>query len=117
MKSNCCNSDLVRFNDNYNECFVCGRLHIKMNDNDIKKILEKYYFTNDYTRQNLIDEINEYAHIVFQKNNAPKSQKFSFMPPLPDGLICGSNCDDNYKNGWIDCWNELQKNKDHENSR
>lgn len=33
------------------------------------------------------------------------------MPSLPDGLIEGSNCDDNYKQGWLDCWHKVKGNE------
>lgn len=29
------------------------------------------------------------------------------MPELPDGLVEGSNCDDNFKAGWIACWEKF----------
>lgn len=31
------------------------------------------------------------------------------MPKLPDGLDDDSNCDHNFKLGWIACWKKLQE--------
>lgn len=39
------------------------------------------------------------------------SSKPVVMPSLPDGLVEGSNCDDNYRQGWIDCWNKIKGNE------
>ena len=47
----------------------------------------------------------EYAQYKVNEFNKP-----DVMPPLPDRLVEGSNCDDNYKKGWIDCWNKVKGN-------
>lgn len=36
---------------------------------------------------------------------------FSVMPSLPDGLDDNSNCDHNFKLGWIACWEKLKGNE------
>ena len=36
---------------------------------------------------------------------------FGVMPSLPDGLDDDSNCDHNFKLGWIACWKALTGNE------
>ena len=38
------------------------------------------------------------------------------MPELPDGLNDDSNCDHNYKLGWIACWDKLCKGNNEPNT-
>jgi len=38
--------------------------------------------------------------------------QFGVMPSLPDGLDDNSNCDHNFKLGWIACWKSLTSNKE-----
>ena len=35
MRSVCCNSSLISFNQKYNECFVCGKFHKKEQQTDV----------------------------------------------------------------------------------
>lgn len=44
----------------------------------------------------------------FIQNRAKNLQQPVVMPSLPDGLVEGSNCDNNYKKGWEDCWNKFK---------
>ncbi len=37
-------------------------------------------------------------------------RQFGVMPSLPDGLDDDSNCDHNFKLGWIACWKALTGN-------
>ena len=37
-------------------------------------------------------------------------RRFGVMPSLPDGLDDDSNCDHNFKLGWIACWKALTGN-------
>jgi len=38
-------------------------------------------------------------------------RQFAVMPSLPDGLDDDSNCDHNFKLGWIACWKALTGNE------
>ena len=38
-------------------------------------------------------------------------RQFGVMPSLPDGLDDDSNCDHNFKLGWIACWEALTGNE------
>jgi hypothetical protein len=52
--------------------------------------------------------INDFDYQFVRWENFSLLNKALVMPALPIGLIEGSNCDDNFKAGWIACWNAIK---------
>lgn len=64
---------------------------------------------DQYHRDEMLEDLDKviaYANQAVKNCNAPV-----VMPSLPDGLDDDSNCDQNFKLGWIACWKALTGNE------
>lgn len=66
-----------------------------------EKLIEKHLGVNTpyWIKEKVDNAINEAL------------RQFGVMPSFPDGLDDDSNCDHNFKLGWIACWKALTGNE------